>query len=67
MSSYYEYQDDADYAKEIYWEAKGMGYGTPSTETPKQELKDTQCAKCQRWGTSTQVASHNLNHPDCDK
>ena len=66
MSSYYDYEDDKEYAREIYWEAKGLGNASPSTATPKKEyIRDTQCAKCGRWATAEDVARHNINHPNC--
>jgi hypothetical protein len=66
MSSYYDYQDDADYAKEIYWEAKGLGNASPSTATPNRTpAPQIECERCHRRGSAEQVASHNIKYPNC--
>lgn len=65
MSSYYDYQDDADYAKEIYWESKGLGNASPSTATPKEYIRDSECPRCGREGSAEATARHIVNHPNC--
>ena len=66
MTYYDDYDDDARYAKEIYWESKDLGYATPEKPKPVY-VRDTQCSKCGRWGSANAVASHNANYPNCDK
>jgi hypothetical protein len=66
MTYYDEYEDDARYAKEIFWESKGLGYTNPEP-VKVAYVRDTQCSKCNRWGSANAVASHNEKYPDCDK
>ena len=62
----YDYEEEREYAREIYWESKGLGKSSPDVEKVEY-VRDTQCSKCGRWGSSKAVASHNINFPDCDK
>ena len=57
MTYYDNYEDDRDYAKEVYWDSKGMGYLNPAP-APVVYVRDTQCSKCQRWGSAKAVAYH---------
>lgn len=50
--------------REIFWESKGLGRNTDSTEK-KEYVRDTQCPRCNRWGSAEAVASHIKNYPDC--
>jgi len=69
MTYYDDYDDDAQYAKEVYWEAKGMGNATLSNTPPvaKPLFPKFPCWKCGRYGTSEALKLHNANYPDCDK
>jgi hypothetical protein len=55
------YDDDAQYAKEVYWDSKGMGYLSPATTAPVY-VRDTQCPKCKRWGSAKAVEIHLAKH-----
>ena len=61
MTYYENYDEDARYAKEVYWESKGLGYTNPAPAKTVY-VRDTQCSKCQRWGSSKEVAIHQ---PKC--
>ena len=57
MTYYDNYDDDKEYAKEVYWDSKGMGYLNPAP-APVVYVRDTQCSKCKRWGSAKAVAYH---------
>ena len=57
MTYYDNYESDKEYAKEVYWDSKGMGYLTPAP-APVVYVRDTQCPKCQRWGSANASAIH---------
>lgn len=61
MTYYDDYDDDARYAKEVYWDSKGMGYSDPASVKPVY-VRDTQCPICKRWGSANAVAIHS---PKC--
>ena len=62
MTYYDDYESDKEYAKEVYWDSKGMGYLTPAP-APVEYVRDTQCLKCKRWGSANAVAIHS---PKCN-
>jgi hypothetical protein len=65
MNDNYDYEEEREYVRELYWESKGLGKTYP--EQPKTEyIRDTQCAKCRRWGSAEAVAKHNEKYPNCD-
>ncbi len=64
---YDDYEEEREYAREIYWESKGLGKSSPADVEKVEYVRDTQCSKCHRWGSSEAVARHNINFPDCDK
>jgi len=61
MTYYDDYDDDAQYAKEVYWDSKGMGYLNPAP-APVVYVRDTQCPTCKRWGSAKAVSIHE---PKC--
>lgn len=61
MTYYDDYNDDAEYAKEVYWDSKGMGYLNPAPVKPVY-VRDTQCPICKRWGSAKLVAIHLVKH-----
>jgi hypothetical protein len=65
MTYYDNYDDDARYAKEVYWDSKGMGYLDPAPVKPVY-VRDTQCPRCKRWASAKEVAYHIVKHPNCN-
>lgn len=63
--NYYDdnYKADAEYAKEVYWDSKGMGYLSNTPAVKPVYVRDTQCLKCKRWGSANAVAYHS---PKCN-
>jgi hypothetical protein len=55
MTYYDNYEEEREYAREIYWESKGLGNSSPA---PVEYVRDTQCPKCKRWGSSNASAIH---------
>jgi hypothetical protein len=66
MTNYDNYEEEIAYAKEIFWDSKGMGYLNPAPVKPVY-VRDTQCSKCGRWGSAKAVASHNERYPNCNE
>jgi len=66
--SLYQETWDKEYARELYWEAKGMGNANPSNEPVAKPLfPKYPCWKCGRYGTKVALKYHNEKYPDCDK
>jgi hypothetical protein len=61
MTYYDNYDDDREYAKEVYWDSKGMGYLNPAP-APVEYVRDTQCPECKRWGSANAVALHLVKY-----
>ncbi len=55
MTYYDNYDEEREYAREIYWESKGLGKSSPE---PVVYVRDTQCPKCKRWGSANACAIH---------
>lgn len=51
------YEEEREYAREIYWESKGLGYSNPTSEKVEY-IRDTKCPKCNRFGSAEAVAKH---------
>jgi len=66
MTYYDNYDEEREYAREIFWESKGLGYTNPAPVKPVY-VRDTQCSKCGRYGSAKAVASHNANYPNCNE
>jgi len=66
MTYYDDYEYEREYVRELYWESKGLGKSNPDP-VKIEYVRDTQCSKCNRWGSAQAVASHNERYPDCDK
>jgi len=66
MTYYDNYEEEIAYAKEIFWDSKGLGYTNPAPVKPVY-VRDTQCSKCGRYGSAKAVASHNANYPNCNQ
>ena len=66
MTYYDDYEEDARYAREIYWESKGLGYSTPEKPKPANETRYL-CIKCGRYGTRVALELHWEKYPNCDK
>jgi hypothetical protein len=57
MTYYENYDEDARYAKEVYWDSKGMGYLTPAP-APVVYVRDTECPVCGRVGSARDASVH---------
>jgi hypothetical protein len=57
MTYYDNYDEEREYAREIFWESKGLGYTNPAPVKPVY-VRDTECSICQRWGSAQAVAIH---------
>jgi hypothetical protein len=67
MTYYDNYDADAEYAKEVYWESKGMGNASPSnTPIAKPVSPKFPCWRCGRYGTSEALKLHNERYPNCN-
>lgn len=52
--------------REIFWESKGLGRSSGNTKVEKPEyVRDTQCPRCNRWGSAEAVARHIEKYPNC--
>lgn len=68
MTYYNDYEEEREYVRELYWEAKGMGNATLSNEPiAKPVFPKYPCEKCGRYGTKAMLKYHNEKYPDCDK
>ena len=69
----YQLEWDTEYAREVYWESKGMGNATINFDTIASEFiakpvfPKYPCEKCGRMGTMGELYIHNKNYPNCDK
>ena len=64
----YQLEWDTEYAKEVYWESKGLGNATINPEPIAKPLfPKYPCEKCGRMGTKAQLYIHNRDYPNCDK
>jgi hypothetical protein len=66
MTYYENYDDEIAYAKEIFWDSKGMGYTNPAP-VAKPVSPKFPCWKCGRYGTSEALKLHNANYPNCNQ
>jgi hypothetical protein len=55
------YDEEREYAREIYWESKGLGNSSPDPDKVEY-ARDTQCPECKRWGSAKLVAIHLVKH-----
>jgi hypothetical protein len=55
----YDYEDEKDYVKEIFWESKGLGgHDRPAVEPVVLTGKEIACPKCGRVSDEALIQRH---------